>query len=83
MGVFQVGFSYYLYTLAIPFVSSLELLMIMMLEPVLTPIITFTVIGERPGRFALVGGLVVILSVCVWTWLQNRPPKAVDPYPIN
>jgi drug/metabolite transporter (DMT)-like permease len=75
MGVFQVGFSYYLYTIALPFVSSLELVMITMLEPVLTPIVTYFVLGEKPGRFALLGGFIVILGVIIWSVLKNRHNK--------
>ncbi|MDR2460178.1 MAG: DMT family transporter [Deltaproteobacteria bacterium] len=78
MGIFQVGFCYYLYTLAIPYVNALELLMITMLEPILTPIVTFLVLGEKPGRFAFWGGLIVIISVSIWTWLKNKPSKERD-----
>jgi drug/metabolite transporter (DMT)-like permease len=75
MGVFQVGFSYYLYVVALPYVSALELVMITMLEPILTPIITFMVIGEEPGKFALLGGVIVIAGVIVWSVLKNRPKR--------
>ncbi|MDR0676624.1 MAG: DMT family transporter [Elusimicrobiota bacterium] len=74
---------HFLYTLAIPYVSALELLMITMLEPILTPIITFLVIGEEPGRFGFAGGLIVVASVCIWTWLKNKPKKRADTPNVN
>jgi drug/metabolite transporter (DMT)-like permease len=75
MGVFQVGFSYYLYLIALPYVSALELVMITMLEPVLTPVITFIVLREEPGKFAQLGGVIVITGVIVWSVLKNRPSR--------
>jgi drug/metabolite transporter (DMT)-like permease len=79
MGVFQVGFSYYLYAIALPYVGALEFVMITMLEPILTPVITFAVIGEKPGKFALLGGVIVIAGVVVWSALKNRPTKSFRP----
>jgi drug/metabolite transporter (DMT)-like permease len=81
MGVFQIGFSYYLYIVALPYVSALELVMITMLEPVLTPLVTFFVIGEKPGAFALLGGAVVISGVTIWSFLKNRPQAGPVPSP--
>ncbi|MDR2350352.1 MAG: DMT family transporter [Deltaproteobacteria bacterium] len=66
LGVFQLGVSYYLYTLTLPRVSSLELVTITMLEPVLSPLWVFLAMGERPGKHAFLGCLVVIVMVFVW-----------------
>ncbi|MDR1035081.1 MAG: DMT family transporter [Deltaproteobacteria bacterium] len=72
LGVFQLGISYWLYTLALPKAGALELVMITMLEPVLSPLWVFLLMGERPGPWALAGGLVVLGSVFSWSVLKAR-----------
>lgn len=63
LGVFQLGFGYVLYTQAIRYVTALEAILIPMLEPVLNPIWVAIVDGERPGPWALTGGVVVLIVV--------------------
>jgi drug/metabolite transporter (DMT)-like permease len=77
LGFFQLGLSYYLYTLALPRVSSLELVTITMLEPILSPIWVFLLIGERPGKYAFLGGIIVICLVFVWGVLKTREDRVL------
>ena len=70
LGVFQLGLPYYLLTLCVPKVSSLEMVLVTMIEPILCPVWVYLVIGERPGRYALIGGVVVISAVTVWSVLR-------------
>ncbi len=63
LGVFQLGFSYILYAYAIKQVQALDAMLIFMIEPILNPIWVYFVVGESPGRWAIVGGAVVIVSV--------------------
>jgi len=63
LGIFQLGFSYILYSHAIRQVRALDAMLIFMIEPILNPIWVYLVIGESPGRWALVGGSIVIVSV--------------------
>lgn len=63
LGVFQLGFSYLLYAAAIKHVSALEAILIPIIEPILNPIWVFLIVGETPGKWALVGGAIVVLSV--------------------
>ncbi|MDR1082074.1 MAG: DMT family transporter [Deltaproteobacteria bacterium] len=76
MGAFQVGLSYYLYAISIPFVTSLELVMITMIEPVLNGLLAFLVISEVPGPHALVGGVIVVGGVGAWSFLKGRRTPA-------
>ncbi|MDR1041076.1 MAG: DMT family transporter [Deltaproteobacteria bacterium] len=81
LGVFQLGISYWLYTLALPRAGALELVMITMLEPILSPLWVFLVMGERPGPWALAGGAVVLGSVFGWSVLKAREeedPEALE-----
>jgi drug/metabolite transporter (DMT)-like permease len=63
LGIFQLGFSYILYAEAIKHVSALEAILIPVIEPVLNPIWVFLLLREKPGTWAILGGVLVILSI--------------------
>jgi drug/metabolite transporter (DMT)-like permease len=63
LGVFQIGLSYVCYAVAIRNVTAMEAILIPMLEPILNPLWALLCMGERIGPWALLGGVVVILSV--------------------
>jgi drug/metabolite transporter (DMT)-like permease len=63
LGVFQIGFSYLLYAAAIRHATALEGILVPVIEPVLNPIWVFLFLGESPGRWAFIGGSVVISIV--------------------
>ena len=75
-GVVQFGLTYYLLSLASEEASSLEMVLITILEPILNPIWVYLVVGEAPGLWALAGGAVVLTSVTAWSIL-----KAIRPSP--
>jgi drug/metabolite transporter (DMT)-like permease len=55
-----------------------EASLLILLEPVLNPVWTFLAAGERPGRFAIAGG-VVILAATLWrTFTPAAPKVALD-----
>jgi drug/metabolite transporter (DMT)-like permease len=72
LGVFQLGVSYWLYTLAVTRAGALELVVITMLEPVLSPLWVFLLMGERPGPWSLAGGAAVLGAVFAWSVLKAR-----------
>jgi drug/metabolite transporter (DMT)-like permease len=63
LGIFQIGLSFVLYSIAIKQVHALESSLILTLEPILNPLWVFLVIGETPGKLALIGGMFVIGAV--------------------
>lgn len=65
LGIFQLGIAYILFAIAIKYISALESILIMFLEPILNPIWVFFVVGERPSVLALIGGLIVISTVAI------------------
>lgn len=65
LGLFQIGLSYILYTEAIKHVTALEGVLIPVIEPVLNPLWVACFLGEKPGQFAVIGGIIVIGSVLV------------------
>lgn len=65
LGVFQLGLSYALFAYAMKRLSALEVTLISSIEPVLNPIWVMLFLGEKPGVWALVGGVIVFACVTV------------------
>jgi drug/metabolite transporter (DMT)-like permease len=61
--VVQLGLGYGLYSLAMKRVTALEATIIPLLEPVLNPIWVMLAMGETPGKWARLGGAIVLLCV--------------------
>jgi drug/metabolite transporter (DMT)-like permease len=75
LGVFQLGFSYIFYAEAIKHVTALEATLIPVIEPILNPIWVFLLLKEKPGTWAVLGGIIVLLSVtlrCLPAFRQNK-----------
>lgn len=68
LGVFQLGLAYALFQRGLREVPAVEASLLILLEPVLNPVWTFLFTGERPGRWALVGGTIILLA-CAWRTL--------------
>lgn len=65
LGIFQIGLAFIFFTRGIRHIPALEANLISTLEPVLNPVWVFLFLGERMGKFALLGGLVVLAGVIV------------------
>jgi drug/metabolite transporter (DMT)-like permease len=72
LGIVQLGLSYVFYSEAIKHVTALEAILIPGIEPILNPIWVFLMLGEAPGKWALVGGFVVLVSVTVRSLIAVR-----------
>ena len=73
LGVVQIGFAYLLFTLAMARgVRSLDAGIIGYVEPVLNPIWVFVFIGERPSKWAIVGGAIIIVSVICHMLIETK-----------
>jgi drug/metabolite transporter, DME family len=68
LGVFQLGLSYLLFTRGLERTPAVEASLLVLLEPVLNPIWTFLLAGERPGPWAMAGGAIV-LAATAWRTL--------------
>ena len=60
LGVFQLGIPYILYTKALKYVPAIDAILVGMLEPILNPVWVFLFIGEAMGKWAFIGGILVI-----------------------
>jgi DME family drug/metabolite transporter len=73
LGVIQLGVSYVIFTIGMARgVRSLDAGIVCYTEPVLNPVWVFLVVGERPSRWALIGGTVIIVAVIVHMVLDAR-----------
>jgi DME family drug/metabolite transporter len=74
LGIVQIGFAYTLLTLGIARgVRSLDAGVIGYIEPVLNPVWVFLYLGERPSRWAILGGAIIVASVIAHTvWKAKR-----------
>ncbi len=75
LGIFQLGFSYILFSVAIKNVSALEAVLIPVIEPVLNPIWVALVVHEVPGFYSILGGslvLTIITARCVYTYYLSK-----------
>ncbi len=78
LGVFQLGLAYTLFTFAMAQgVRSLDAGIIGYIEPVLNPVWVFLALGERPSRWALIGGAIIISAVVVHMLLDARQKRMV------
>lgn len=66
LGVFQLGISYILYVKASVHCPPLACCLLGAVEPLLNPVWVLIFDGERPGLFALIGGVIVIAAVTLW-----------------
>ncbi len=72
LGVFQLGLAYILYVRASRCCPPLACSLLAALEPLLNPFWVFLFDGERPGIFALIGMVVVVVTVTAWCILDQR-----------
>jgi drug/metabolite transporter (DMT)-like permease len=66
LGIFQLGLSYILFSTAIKHVTALEGSLIPIIEPILNPIWVLILLGEVPGLYSLIGGIIVLSVVTLW-----------------
>lgn len=72
LGVFQIALAYAVLTRAMRVVPAVQASLLLMVEPALSPVWAWIVLGERPGPWALVGGAVIVAGTIVWSILDSR-----------
>jgi drug/metabolite transporter (DMT)-like permease len=75
LGVFQLGLAYLLFSWGVRGVPAIEASLLVLLEPVLNPIWTFAIAGERMGPWAIAGGAVVLLATAWRTVAPVLTPR--------
>lgn len=79
MGVVQVGMAYVFFTIGIKRTPALLACLIVALEPVLNPIWVAMFTPQRPGRYAIFGGLIIVLTVVAFNMWEARKSSLKSP----
>lgn len=75
LGIFQLALGYVLISKALPEVPALEVSLLLLVEPVVSPVWAFLVVSEIPGVWSLVGGGIILVA----TVLNARVAHQVVP----
>ena len=78
LGVLQLGIPYILYGRAAEHCPPLACSLLGALEPLQNTVWVLIFDGEKPGLFALIGGVIVIVSVTVWCIAGNKDSEGAD-----
>lgn len=71
LGVFQIGISYILFIKGVRGgTRPLDASLIGFIEPLLNPVWVFLFVGERPSRWAVLGGFIIITAIALHTIRQ-------------
>jgi drug/metabolite transporter (DMT)-like permease len=76
LGIFQLAFGYYLYSWAAQYVGAVTAILVTVIEPLLNPIWTYMAVGELPGRYSVIGGMIVLGAVVGRGVLKLRSHRA-------
>ncbi len=80
LGIFQIGIAYLLFTYGVALgVRSLNASIIGFVEPLLNPVWVLIFVGERPSKWAVAGGIIIISTVAVHSLKDYWKPSAKNP----
>lgn len=72
LGIVQLGIPYVLFCLAVGKCSAFACSLIGAIEPLLNPLWVMLFTGETPGKLALLGGIIVIGAVTLWSIFDTK-----------
>ena len=78
MGIFMLGLPYALYSVAINYCPPLGCVLISSVEIVLNPVWVWLGTGELPGTFAIIGSIVILVTVTLWCALGGAQAKGTE-----
>lgn len=78
MGVFQLGCAFILIALGLRRITALEGALLLLLEPVVSPIWAWLVHAEIPQAPTIAGGILIVLATALRAWLGARRATAAD-----
>ena len=76
LGVFQIAAAYLCVTGGLRRVPAFEASLLLLAEPVLNPVWAWLMHGERPGAFALAGGVLILGASAASAWSARRARTA-------
>jgi drug/metabolite transporter (DMT)-like permease len=72
LGVFQIALAYVFMVRGVGGVGALEASLLLLLEPVLSPLWAWLVHGEQPTGWALLGGAIIITATAIFAAFGDR-----------
>ncbi|HEY1956971.1 MAG TPA: DMT family transporter [Polyangiaceae bacterium] len=75
LGAVQIGVAYWLYGSAVGKMPALRSTLLATIEPILNPLWVALVRGEKPSRWAAVGGAVILVSVTLQSFVKARAAR--------
>jgi drug/metabolite transporter (DMT)-like permease len=72
LGIFQIALAYVFLVRGVRRVGALEVSLLVLLEPVLSPVWAWLIHGERPSALALLGGAIIVVATAVYTSRSER-----------
>ena len=78
LGVLQLGVPYVLVAISAQHCPPMAQSLLSALEPVLNPVWVMLFAGETPGAMALIGGVIVIAAVTLWTMYGHLHPSNAE-----
>ncbi|MEZ5313155.1 MAG: EamA family transporter [Thermoanaerobaculia bacterium] len=81
LGVVQIGVAYWLLTRGLRSLPALEVSLLVLLEPVLNPLWTWLLHGERPGALASAGGTLMLGALVVRSLRARSIPSGSPTVP--
>jgi len=80
LGVVQVGLAYVSFAKGIKRTAALLACLITAMEPVLNPVWVAIATPERPGKYSVAGGVVIIVTIVIYNiWTEKRLNRADIP----
>ena len=77
LGSVQLGLAYYFFSKGVQQTGAITSSIICTAEPILNPLWVFLVMNERPGTLSIIGGIIVIITICTYNILSVKQPVAV------
>ena len=74
LGVCQIALPYLAVSRAVLHLSALDISLILLVEPVLSPLWAFVLHGETPGELALTGGAILLAATAAKSYVDARSP---------
>lgn len=72
LGIFQVALAYVFLTVAVRRMPAFEASLLLLVEPVMSPVWAWWIHGEQPNPWALMGGGIILLATTLKTWIDFR-----------
>jgi drug/metabolite transporter (DMT)-like permease len=71
LGLVQFTIPYVMFSWALQRVPAYQAALIVLLEALLNPLLTWLIVGEPVPGATLIGGPLILLGVGIWLWLQR------------